>query len=56
MYTFVCNFNFLYPFIYIFFQFIGRGTIVFINGTRINVNSNNNNNNKYYHKITESES
>ena len=45
MYTFVCNFNCLYPFIYIFFKFIGRRTIVLINGTWINFNSNNNNNN-----------
>ena len=29
----------------IFFKFIGRRTIVFINGTRINNNNNNNNNN-----------
>ena len=28
----------------IFFKFIGRRTIVFINGTRINNNNNNNNN------------
>ena len=29
----------------IFFEFVGRRTIVYINGTRINVNNNNNNNN-----------
>ena len=40
---FVCNFNCLYPFI--FFILIGRRTIVFINGARINVNNDNNNNN-----------
>ena len=46
MYTFVCNINCLYHFIYIFFfKFLGRRTIVFINGARINVNNNNNNNN-----------
>ena len=31
--------------LFVFFKFIGRRTIVFINGTRINVNNNNNNNN-----------
>ena len=30
--------------LFIFFKFIGRRMIVFINGTRINVNNNNNNN------------
>ena len=44
MYTFVCNVNCPYLFIYIFLKFIGRKTIVFINGTRINVNNNNDNN------------
>ena len=45
MYTFVCNMNCLYPFIYVFLKFLGRRTIVFLNGTRINVNDNNNDNN-----------
>ena len=31
--------------LFIFFKFIGRRMIVFINGTRINVNNNNNNDN-----------
>ena len=43
MYTFVCNINCLYLFIYIFLKFIGRRTIVLINVTRINVNNNDNN-------------
>ena len=42
IYTFVCKFNCLYPFIYIFLS-LGRRTIAFINGTRINVNNSNNN-------------
>ena len=45
MYTFVCNFSSLYPSIYIFLKFIGRRTIIFINGARVNANNNNNNNN-----------
>ena len=45
MYIILCNFNYLYPFIYNSFKFIGRRTIVFVNGTQINVNNNNNNNN-----------
>ena len=44
MYTFVCNVNCPYLFIYIFLKFIGRRTNVFINGTRINVNNDNDNN------------
>ena len=40
---FVYNVNCLYP-LY-FFKFMGRRTIVFINGTRINANNKNNNNN-----------
>ena len=35
----------VFSFYLYFFKFIGRRTIVFINGTRINVNNNNNNNN-----------
>ena len=45
MYTFVCNFSCLYPSIYIFLKFIGRRTIIFINGARVNANNNNSNNN-----------
>ena len=45
MYIFVCNINSLCPFIYIFSKFTRRRTIVFINGTQINVNNNNNDNN-----------
>ena len=30
--------------LFIFFKFLGKRTIVFINGTRTNVNNNNNNN------------
>ena len=41
---FACNFNCVYPFIYIF---IRRRTILFINGTRIIVNNNNNNNSNH---------
>ena len=45
MYTFVCNFNCLYLFIYISFKFIARRTIVFINGVWINFDNNNSNKN-----------
>ena len=31
--------------LFIFFRFVGRRTILFVNGTRINVNNDNNNNN-----------
>ena len=41
---FAYNFNCLCP-LFIFFKFIGSRALVFINGTRINVNNNNNNSN-----------
>ena len=46
MYIFVCNLNCMSLSCYLyFFKLIGRRTIVFINGIRINVNNNNINNN-----------
>ena len=46
-----CNFNCLGP-LFIFFKFIGSRALVFINGTRINVNNNNNNNNNNRNNTT----
>ena len=41
LYIILTVFNLLF----IFFKFVGRRTIVYINGTRVNVNNNNNNKN-----------